>query len=180
MLVNIIGCGSTGANWDGTGNSIGVNDCWKFGKPTGSLLVLNRKDTFTQERIDVISKSTPTLFYCNLEEWRKPFKDMRLIRTTRWNNAFIDQVIYHSKTSPFCAISLAYNLGYRTMVLWGVDFVDHANYAPGKHGYDQEKLQYHSFIKVLSAKGAKVFAGSYGSTLELPIYNSNHNVRSHN
>jgi len=170
VTVHIIGCGSSASNWDGHGNSIGVNDCWKFGKPTGSLLLLNRKATFTPDRINVIEESKPTLFYSNLEEWRKPFRDMRLITTTRWNNVLLDNVIYHSKTSPFCAISLAFNLGYRTMILWGVDFVDHPHWSPGKHGFDNEKLMYHSFIKVLKTKGAKVYAGCYGSTLELPIY----------
>lgn len=172
MTVHIIGCGSTGANWDGKGPSIGVNDCWKFGKSTGSLLVLNRKSTFTPERLKIIEESKPTLFYSNLDEWRKPFKDMRKIDTTRWNGTMINNVIYHSKTSPFCALSLAYNLGYRIMVLWGVDFVDHASYSPGKHGFEAEKLQYYSFIKTLKTKGAQVYAGCYGSTLGLPIYKS--------
>jgi hypothetical protein len=170
MIINIIGCGETGANWDGTGHSIGVNDCWKFGKPTDLLMVLNRRSTFTPDRIKIIEDSKPKDFYCNLEEWRRSFNDMKLITTTRWNNAFINDVIYHSKTSPFCAMSLAYNLGFRTLVLWGVDFQTHHIFSPGKYAYDNEKLMYHSFIKVLKDKGCKVYAGCYGSTLELPVY----------
>lgn len=172
MTVNIIGCGETTKNWDGSGVSIGVNDCWKYGKPTQSLMLLNHNTSFSPERMKTITSSTPQIMYTHLNEWQKYFPiSFKKINIEQWSNGKLSKdKIFYSKTSPFCAISLAYCLGYDKIILWGVDFVDHPYYSPGKHNFEGEKLRYHALVASLAKEGVKVYAGSYGSTLGLPVY----------
>jgi hypothetical protein len=60
--VSILGCGESGQYWDGIGDSIGVNDCWKFGHPTDYLMVLDPPGRFTEDRRKIIRESKPLHF----------------------------------------------------------------------------------------------------------------------
>lgn len=173
MIINVIGCGATGANWDGNGYSIGVNDCWKFGKKTNDLIVVNKKPLFSEKRLLTICNSKPVRFLTNLASWLDEFPDGEIIPLKRWNGVELDETrntIYHSKTSPFIAMSLAYDLCAKEIVLWGVDFVDHHAFSPGKTGYLQEKIRYEQFAKKLAEKNVMVYKGSKESNLNLPIW----------
>lgn len=172
MRCSIIACGETGALWDGKGASIGVNDAWKFGNTTDSLIVVN---TFTREleRQKFIAECRPhNGFYSNLNRWRlhPNYKQLTLIRYTK-GDINISKV-YHSSTSPFIAMSLAASQGYKEIVLYGVDMVNHR--VIKDYLLLREVELYERFSKALEKHGVKVYlASDFGALKEiLPVWSS--------
>jgi hypothetical protein len=162
MTAHIIGCGETGAFWDGQGESIGVNDCIKFGNPTGSLIVVN---SFTREleRQKFIADCRPVNgFYSNLNRWahHPDYKPLRLKRYTK--GGINIKEVYHTATSTFIAISLAASQGFTDIVLYGVDFTNHRVIK----GYllADEVDKYRRYCKELNKLGVNVYLyQSYGA-----------------
>lgn len=169
--ISIIGCGETGALWDGQGPSLGVNDCEKFGKRVDYLLIVNAAGKFSPERYRTIESSRPKMMFSQLKRWGEVFTNFKHIPIKEWRGTEIEpKTIYHSKTSPFVAISLAYCLGYSEAVLYGVDFKTHHAFAPGKPDFEYEKIRYEKFCQMLDEKyGFKVFLGAEGSNINLPL-----------
>lgn len=172
MTYNIIACGETGSKWDGTGLSIGVNDCWKFGKATQSLLICNQPARFSRERLEVITRSRPLKFYTNSHMWKGFFSDYTLIKLRSWDGHLRKDVVQHTDTSPFVAMSLAYQLGATKIVLWGVDFTTHHIYNTMNGNAKMEVRQYRQFIDALRLEGVDTYLGARGGLLEefLTVY----------
>jgi hypothetical protein len=175
MTYHIIASGDTGANWDGTGPSIGVNDSWKWGHSTDFLVLLNSPGQFQSSRLETIRNSKPMKVYTNLpSQWSSYFDMVEQVYLRRWTSgeAFRKGTIYHSNTSPFVAISLAANFGAENIVLWGVDMVTHHRYGKQGSGHVQEMMKYQSFIAALYRASVRVFIGSKGTAFDniLPVY----------
>ncbi len=160
--MNIIACGPTGELWDGTGPSIGVNDCWKFGNTTDRLIVVN---TFAKEheRQKFIADCRPQGgFYSNLSRWKyhPNYKELNIIRYTK-GDIRLDK-IYHSATSSFIAMSMAATLGFKEIVIYGVDFTNHR--VIKDYILMREIELYDRFVKALEKHGVKVYlASNYGA-----------------
>lgn len=168
--VSLIACGESGKLWDGTGPSIGVNDCEKHGHKVDYLLLLNARGKFGPERLAVIEATRPITCYSHLEKWNQTFSNFKHIKITQWEGTRIDPgVIYHSKTSPFAALSLAAVMGFTEAVLWGVDFKNHKTYSPGKPQFEFERIRYELFAKMLLEKhNFRTYLGAPGQ-LNIPI-----------
>lgn len=183
--VSILGCGESGQYWDGLGESIGVNDCWKFGHPTDYLMVINPSNSFIPERRKIIEKSRPHHFITDsktfLRQWYakadqvKPnmnFKELwctnggQLIkyRFSKWTGTLHKDRIQYSNTSPFAAVSLAYLLGYNEIILWGVDFKTHRTWKADNPHMFEELDNYKALFKQLEDVGVSVKLG-YGDSL---------------
>lgn len=169
--ITILGCGETGAQWDGQGPCIGVNDCEKFGKRVDYLLLVNARGKFSPARLKVIEASRPKMCFSQLNRWGEIFSNFKHIPIVQWSGTEIkEKTVYYSKTSPFVAISLAYCLGYSEAVLYGVDFKTHHAFAPGKPDFEYEKIRYEKFCQMLEERhGFRVFLGAEGSNLNLPM-----------
>jgi hypothetical protein len=126
MRANIIACGETGRLWDGTGFSIGVNDCWKFGKPTDALVCVN---VFLNEpaRQKIVSESRPAAgFYSsNTRMWINHPNYIPMLNLKRFEGKYVKGELYYRHTSTFIAITLAVKLGYTEIVLYGHDLTNH-------------------------------------------------------
>lgn len=168
--LSVIGCGESGALWDGTGPSLGVNDCEKFGKPVDFLLLLNHRHKFADHRLQYIEGARPKMAYSHIAKWGQVFTNFTQIETRIWPGLEIKpNVIYHSKTSPFCAISLGHVMGFKEIVLYGVDFKSHHSYSPGRPHFEQEKIRYETFVQWLEEAGTKVYTIKKGN-LNLPVW----------
>jgi len=154
--ITVLGCGQTGEQWDGEGISLGVNDCWKFGKPTTYLLcvqTLQQWNRHPRERLQTIIESDPVKFYSHKQEWEKHFKQLEVIKIKRWNGK-LNGTIQFSRTSPFIAIVMAHLWGYEHIKLFGVDFTDHPHYSPGQSkDFGSEMNNYKQLITQLKDKG---------------------------
>jgi hypothetical protein len=158
--MTVLGCGPSGANWDGKGFCIGVNDCLKFGKPVQALVCVN--SNFEPDRFKIIRETVAKEgFYSQLQFWAG-HPDFKRIHTEQFRQKVDVKTIYHSKTSPFIAISLAANMGHKEIVLYGVDFDNH----PIVKGevLAQEVDNYIKFIRLLRLRGINVYLGeNYGA-----------------
>jgi len=167
--INIIACGETARNWNGQGFSIGVNDGLRFHK-TDYLICINAPSKFTQERREFIVHH-PGKFFAHTNSWREFRPDMELITVVSFTSGqILKDRLYHSRTSPFTAMSMAFNLGAKEIILWGVDFKTHRYYYPGSGDLKAEIHAYEFFIEALERKGTKVYLGCEGSELKLPVY----------
>lgn len=157
--INIIGCGPSAEHWDGKGESLGVNDCEKTGKPVERLVVVDFPLKFEQSRFKIIQDSN-ALFYSQLPAWSK-YKPHRFnhIVFNRWRGRLEPGKIACSLTSPFVAISLAWSWGYQEIILWGVDMNNNKPY------HDEEVKNLKDLCACLWEDGVKVLLGAEGSTL---------------
>lgn len=149
-------------------DTLGVNDVYRYVQ-TDRLVCIDPQKRFTPERLEVIKKSTPRIFYSHLEEWSfmPGFQKIDLAPYA----GILDSKIYHSNNSVFVGVSLGYQLGYTEMVLYGADFRDHKLVA----NQDNRKKIIDDFASLslrLKERGVNVSVASSDSILQevLPIY----------
>lgn len=180
MTVSIIGCGDSAKDWFKTpcNLSIGVNDCFKFGHQVDYLLCLNapwkfqaRKQNGYQDRLSVIQQSKPKKFITCLEEWKKYWftywfdTEFQMINPRLFGKHLVNGQLYHAKTSPFCGMSYAFNLGAKDIILCGVDFLNHGTMKPGKRETQFEIEEYARFADIIEKQGTKVWIGNSETAL---------------
>jgi hypothetical protein len=157
--ISIIGCADSAQQWDGQGISIGVNDCWKFGKPTTFLVCVNGFRMFDKQRLKTIVNSAPEKFYSSLTVWKEYFNGtFEKIDLRRWKGRVIEQY-QSSKTSPFIAISMAYVWGYDHIKIYGVDYLNHKTFSdlnPDTSYFRNEMKNYEELFKQLQKKGITI------------------------
>jgi hypothetical protein len=108
---------------------IGVNDIWSKVK-TEMVVCIDRPEKFTTPRLNTIKDCTPKIFYSYLDDWRnsKPSSHYWKAPTKSIlkGEVFHEGTIYHSLNSPFVACNIAYLLGAKNIVMYGVDFMSHS------------------------------------------------------
>jgi hypothetical protein len=170
MIVSIIGCGDSAKEWFKTpcDLSIGVNDCFKFGHHPDTLLIINspvkfeptRKNGYN-DRLHTIKKTKPKKFVTNdRESWKRYFPNAEEIVLRPFHKYLRKDQICYSKTSPFVALSYAFKLGAKDIILWGVDMIDHHIYRKGTREGDFEMLEMLKFIALLNNEGVRVWIGN--------------------
>jgi hypothetical protein len=173
MTVDVVACGQSGKNWVQHDYSIGVNDSWKWGKPTDALLLCNAPFKFPDDRFQIIKNSTPKVFYSNKPSWSQWFPEWKQVTIKPWYGTVNPGQVYYSDTSPFIAISLAYTLGAKQIILWGVDFYNHHIFNSGNPQTKREVERYLELIACLKELDISVFVGAEGSVFDevLPLFN---------
>lgn len=76
--------------------------------------------------------------------------------------------LYSSNNSPFIACSMAFNLGFKNIVLWGVDFHGH----PEIRGdvLSRTLKDFETFDNEIQKEGAKIYLGIIGSLLPFSVF----------
>ncbi len=168
MTYNILACGASCAKFHGHGLTIAVNDAFKYGHRPNILGIWNHRSKFTQERIETIVKTKPGKFYSDSDSWEKYFPEMIKVKLRSWDGHLYKTPdrLSHAHTSPFIAMSLAYNLGATKIVLWGADFTTHKVWTKQNSEMAIELRQYRQFVDALRREGVKVYLGASGSLLE--------------
>ncbi len=170
MLINVIGLGESAIKWNGSGDSIGVNDAYRWGHQLQRLLILNAPHEFTAEERDYIRQTKATSTYTCYREWTKLIPDLVTFDYSVWQGQLKNNAYQTSKTSPFCAVSIAYNLGYDEIVLWGVDFKTHPIWHAKNPAYYTEVKNYQDLAVRLKEKGITVYHCEEKNVLGLPVY----------
>src|SRR5688572_27062929 len=168
MTYNILACGQSCEKYHGHGLSIGVNDVFKYGHRPTVLGIWNHRNRFTQDRIETIRRTNPVKLYTDSDSWQKYFPDVVMVKLRSWDGHLRKDPdrLAHAHTSPFIAMSLAYNLGATKIVLWGADFQDHQTWSKQNPQMPIELRQYRQLTDALRREGVKVFLGAPGSILE--------------
>jgi len=128
MRCSIIALGDTGTLWDGSGFSIGVNDAWKFGKPTDALLCVNVfMENPARQKIVADSRPKAGFYSSNTRMWVNHPNYIPMLNLKRFEGKYVKGELYYRHTSTFIAITLAVKLGYTEIVLYGHDLTNHKN-----------------------------------------------------
>lgn len=167
MTTHIIACGDSAKHWNGKGYSIGVNDAAKWGHHINRLIVVNSPTRFKDEpeRMRMIMSSTPDEFYCNNASWEHAFPKWKRLDLVSFS--FSGRILKHklvcSKTSPFIAISMAYNLGATDIVIWGVDMMTHKYFNPKTKQFMSE---YNNYLRLFEKMNINVWRGADGTCFD--------------
>lgn len=175
MTAHIIGCGPTAKYWNRQGFSIGVNDCWRFHQ-TDYLIVVNTFKDYS--RTKVIQDSRPKILFSNMVFWASHPCYKWIGDYNPWKGRLRKGTLYYSNNSTFLAASMAINMGYNDIVLWGVDFVNHAgiNHAnrvndDGPTTLDKALDDWDSLASEAAKQKINISLGDKGSLLNLPLWN---------
>lgn len=173
-IFTIVACGESAKEWIPHGHSIGVNDAWKWGKPTDSLLVCNRPVEFGQGRLQTIINSKPETFYSHKSNWAYAFPNWKKINLCQWYGRLVKGQHYSSNTSPFIAMTLAYNLGAKDIILWGCDMMEHKIWNTGNPENIKEIKRHMELVEALKEQGVNVWLGKEGTAFDnlIPVYDS--------
>lgn len=169
MTVSVVACGESAKEWFNTpcDKSIGVNDCLKFGHDTDYLVCVNAPFKFEPSksngrvnRKETIIRSKAKFITGLCMEWKKLKPGLDCIQLSQFTKWAKKGIVYYSKTSPFIAMSIAFNMGATDIILWGVDFIDHPDFQQGKRNTEFEIEQYVKFAGMIGGQGCKVWIGN--------------------
>jgi len=166
MTISIIASGQSAENWTPEGLSIGCNDAGKWGNLLDAILVCNRPEQFSKERMEIIKNTKVEKFYSNKSNWSQWFPKWEKVPLVTWYGSYNPKQVYSSNTSPFIAISLAAKLGAKKIVLWGVDFVNHKTYSAGNPQTQREVKAYLELIEAMKPHGVSVYLGAKGTAFD--------------
>lgn len=164
---HVIGMGESLKNFKPDGNlTIGCNDCFRK-VPTDLLIVVS---FLPPDRAQIVTNSRPEKLLSFMPEWTKHPCYQYIGLMTPWNqtrkNVMHKKVLYHSNNTPFIACSLAFNMGFKKIVLWGVDFMDHPILKD--EALERTWVDFSQMQGAFKENGASMYLGSSGSVLDLP------------
>lgn len=175
MTCFIIGCGSSGRDWFTHPHdvSIGCNDSIKHGRDTDYLVLINALQGFKREKekLDLIQSSRAKVL-TNSDSWKSMFRDYEKIKLVTFHKHIKKGIVYSSKSSPFVAASIAFNMGAKDIVLFGVDMNTHHLFNPENKLRDYEVRNFERLSKLMAAQGTTMWISSNESALSkvLPVY----------
>lgn len=175
MKAAVLGLGESLKEFSGGFDfTVGVNDIFRYHK-TDYLVVVDRQERFTQERLHVISMSTPEIFFSHHEVWKNSLakKFCKLIFGQRSNLDSLGEVFPyeipeqfacpHSISSPYVAACIAYKLGAAEIKLFGCDYLQHPN-LKDKAKLERVKKDFAELKRELNKRGVQITCAS-GSAL---------------
>lgn len=172
MICSIIGCGESATEWKGEGYSIGVNDVWKYGLITDRLIIVNGMRAFP-DRLKIILHSTPKDgLYSHINGFCHHPNYKYIGSMQRWKGNLKEGILYHAASSPFIAVSMAHNIGFNEIVLYGCDMTNHKTLK--NNTLKREIMAFETFSKELGKVGTKVYLGvDFGALKDtLPLWST--------
>lgn len=182
MVINIVAVGESAWDWYKTpcDYSIGVNDCGKWMAAVNELLIVNSPKMFPPERLETIKRTKFDKVKTNSHNWDKIFPPNiypgnEVIRLQAFSKHLKKGHIYSSKSSPFVAMSLAFNMGATDIILHGVDMVNHKVFNPNNvqrssegRMFDYEVRQIQNFTRMMADQGTKTWLSKdYGALTKI-------------
>lgn len=84
----------------------------------------------------------------------------------QWSGTLYPDAVFYSNSSPIIAITLAYQLGAKEIILWGVDFRNHHLFNEGNLQTKREVQAYLEVFECLREKGVSTYRGADGSVFD--------------
>lgn len=168
MIVSVVACGSSACDWYKTpcDYSIGVNDCGKWIAAVNELLIVNHPKNFTPERLETIKRTKFDKVKTNSGNWDKIFPQNEIIRMQSFGKYLKKGHIYSSKSSPFVAMSIAFNMGATDVILHGCDYLNHPAIKDKLLNYEIRQIQ--NFTRLMADQGTKTWlAKDYGALTKI-------------
>lgn len=127
----VLGLGETIKYYSGNSTTIGVNDIYRYFN-TDYIVCIDRPGRFTKERLEYIKGSKPKKMYSQLDDW-KELQGYEKITIKPFNGQLSWEAVGHSNNSPFVACIISYLLGFKEIVMYGVDFNTHSSLKSERH-----------------------------------------------
>lgn len=168
MTVFCIGCGPSAENWFNHPHdvSIGVQDAIKFGKDTDYLILIDSLQGFKREpdRVKLIAQSKAKIL-TNGDTWKSIHPKYERLHLKLFGRHLKKGHVYSSKSSPFVALSYAFNLGATDIVMFGVDMRNHRLFNDGSRMQQYELRNLEKICRMMSDQGVRVWVSSKESAL---------------
>lgn len=172
MIFTVVASGESAQHFERHGTVIGSNDCEKWGKPVDILILVNSPHKF-KERIHTIKKSKAKVLTNSVANWKPYFQNCEKIsRLISFNKLILKNFVYSSQTTPIICLSLAIKMGAKEIIMWGVDFKNHAHFREGTKSGSREIDVYKRFFKECNRIGVKVYLGANNTAFDntLPLW----------
>lgn len=148
--------------------SVGVNDIWKY-HPSEAVVCLDKRQSFTHERLKVIDECNPKAFYSHMViyDTRSDFVKINLAPGYPDGSCNIDTpYLQKSFCSPFVAVQVAWKYYYADEVhLFGVDMTNHPHL--DKDICDKIKIHFQNLKNALRVKNCALVVHGTGILSEL-------------
>lgn len=173
MKIHVLGLGETLEDFTPDGSmTIGVNDIHSRVK-TDFVVCVDNPKAFNKERLKTIRETECEGFYTHVEDWKsvKNYKPFEMASIRGRLDELDSEKFCYSTSSPFVACVLAYKMGAKQIVLWGVDYMSHQAFKD--HRRDTVLRHFKDLQKEFNKRGVELFVGdsfSYLSTF-LPVWN---------
>lgn len=168
MTVFCIGCGSTAEGWFNHPHdvSIGVQDSIRHGKDTDYLILIDSLQGFKREpeRVKLISQSKAKIL-TNGDTWKSIHPKYEKLHLRPFGKHLKKGHVYCSKSSPFVALSYAFNLGATDIVMFGVDMQNHRLFNPTSRLQHYELRNFEKICRMIAEQGTRVWVSSKESAL---------------
>lgn len=167
MIATVIASGSSAKDWTPRGVTIGVNDCRKWGKEVNILILVNRPQKFSPERLAIISQHKGEVLTNSVKAWKEIFPHAKkLERMVSFSSRVNAKTHYTSATSPIIAISHGIALGAKTIIIYGIDLISHHAYNVNTKAGQREADVYRKFFKACNKIGVNIYLGAKGSVFD--------------
>jgi len=172
-IIHVIGKGESKDFFKDDGNiTIGVNDVNKWIK-TNHVVIVDSIETYPEWH--KILKESNAMFYSQLQDNKNYVENFTLIELSRGRGVLDDfdsHRFVYSITSPFVAVHLAYKLGAKKIIMWGVDFNTHENFNTDSLR-NRALKDFSNLRKKLNERGVELYVGNDISMFSsiLPVYN---------
>lgn len=174
MTIHVLGLGETLEDFEHDGNiTIGVNDIHSYFCSDYVVCIDEPRAFPDKKRLNTIQQTKCKGFYSHLDCWKhlENFNKIELISPRGSVENLDSEGFCYSISSPFVACVLAYKMGAKKIVLWGVDFMSHPEI--NSHRRDKAIADFKRLNEAFIQRGVQMFVGdsfSYLSTF-LPVWN---------
>ncbi len=169
MKFSILGLGESLKTFIPNGSTtIGVNDIYKHFK-TDFVVCVDRPHVFSDERRKTIINSTPEKFFTFkglYNDWVYLTKNAEGLKPALYRGPeHLDNpdTICYSNNSAFVACCIAYKMGAKEIVMYGVDFNTHPNFK--HHGLAVALKDFKALRIALNKRNVNLFVSSRDSKL---------------
>lgn len=151
--------------------TFGVNDIWKK-VHTDYLLCIDFPKVFTEERRKIILASKPKIFFSHLDGSEVPREEnynwtqMPNFKKITFGSLLTIESgeVPKSNNSTYCAVCIAYQIGYEKIIMHGVDFKNH--HQLNKNGnFEKAMRDFKTLYDYLKSKNINLFVSSKISSL---------------
>jgi hypothetical protein len=178
MTIHVLGLGESLSKFKPDGSpTIGVNDIHQKYK-TDFVVCVDHPEAFDKNRLEIIRQTRCKGFYSQIESWRdlQNFNRIEFNRGRGTVDGLDSSRFCYSNSSPYVAAILAYKLGAKNIVLWGVDFKTHRHFVD--RSKDRAIKDFKSLNFEFEKRGVNLFVGDPFSELSnfLPVFSDLENT----
>ena len=155
--------------------TIGCNDIWNY-YPADYVVCIDKPFRFNEKRLASIKSGGQKKFFTHVQEWKEIVDNYTTLELSLIRGNLSDlhnEKVPYSNNSAFVAVVLAYRMGAKEIIMYGVDLSDH--HQLGKPEILKKACEdFRNLFLALHEKGVRLCVINKKSILSnyIPVYNS--------